>query len=116
MPDIFFRCGLCGRHFVADEAGVGMEINCPDCNTPTTIPEISTSGKCPRCRQRLKFSPEMKGESVHCPACRSEVRLPGQHYPKTCPKCGVGWVPPLHRCESCSYSMEDSVTPRLILD
>ena len=83
MPDIFFKCGSCGNHLVADDAGAGQTIDCPDCNTPTTIPEISTIGKCPRCGQRLKFSPEMKGELVHCPACHVQFRLPGQHYPKS---------------------------------
>jgi DNA-directed RNA polymerase subunit RPC12/RpoP len=111
MPDIFFKCGSCGDHLVADDAGAGQTIDCPDCNTPTTIPEISTTHQCPQCRQRLKFSPEMKGELVHCPACHGEVRLPGQHYPETCPKCGAGWVKPLHRCQSCSYSMDTPPPP-----
>jgi DNA-directed RNA polymerase subunit RPC12/RpoP len=115
MPDIFFKCGFCGRHFVADDAGAGIIINCPDCNTLATIPAISTPGKCPRCRYQLNFSPEMGGDSVHCPACHGEVRLPGQRYPKICPKCGVGWVPPLHRCQSCSYSMDDAGIPPLTL-
>jgi hypothetical protein len=64
MPDIFFKCGSCGNHLVADDAGAGQTIDCPDCNTPTTIPEISTTHQCPQYRQRLKFSPEMKGELV----------------------------------------------------
>jgi DNA-directed RNA polymerase subunit RPC12/RpoP len=114
MPDIFFKCGSCGNHLVADDAGAGLEIGCPDCNGPTTIPEISTLVKCPRCRFHLKFSAEMKGELVDCPACHLEFRLPGQHYPKICPKCGVGWDPPLHRCQNCSYSMDDPVMPMLL--
>lgn len=116
MLDIFFKCEACGRHFVADDAGGGVTINCPDCNTPTTIPEISTIGKCPRCRQRLKFSPEMKGEVVHCRACHEKVRLPGQHCPKICPKCGAAWDPPLHRCQRCSYSIDIPAIPTLIPD
>ena len=116
MPDVFFKCEACGRHFVADDAGAGLIIDCPDCNTPTTIPEIATTGKCPRCRYRLKFSPEIRGESVHCPACHGEVRLPGQRYPTICPQCGAGWVPPLHRCQSCSYSMDNAGIPMLTAD
>lgn len=116
MPDIFFKCGSCGNHLVADEAGAGITIECPDCGTPTTIPETSTSGKCPRCRLRLKFSPELSGELVDCPACHLEIRLPGLHYPKTCPECGAGWVPPLHRCQLCSYSMDNPRIPTLIHD
>ncbi len=116
MPDIFFKCEACGRHFVADDAGAGIMIDCPDCNAQTTIPEIATSGKCPRCRYRLKFSTEMQGESVHCPGCHGEVRLPGQRYPKVCPKCGMGWVPPLHRCQSCSYRLDDVGTLLLVAE
>ncbi len=61
LTDIFFKCRSCGKHLVADDAGAGQTINCPDCNTPTTIPEISTIHQRPGCRQRLKFSP---GHSV----------------------------------------------------
>jgi CheY-like chemotaxis protein/DNA-directed RNA polymerase subunit RPC12/RpoP len=114
--DIFFKCLACGRHFVAADTGAGVTIDCPDCNTPTTIPEIATIGKCPRCRQRLKFSPEMKGESVHCPACHEKIRLPGEYYPRTCPKCGAAWDPPLHRCQRCSYRIDNPVVPTLIPD
>jgi len=113
MPDIFFKCGSCGNHLVADDAGAGWTIECPDCSTPTTIPETVTIHQCPRCRHRLKFSPEMKRELVHCPTCHGEVHLPGQQYPKTCPKCGVGWDPPLHRCQNCSYSLDEPVMPML---
>ncbi len=116
MPDIFFKCGSCGNHLVADDAGAGVRIDCPDCNTPTTVPEISTIGKCPRCRYRLKFSSEMKGELVDCPLCHLELRLPGPRYPKICPECGAGWVPPLHRCQLCSYSLDNPRVPTLIPD
>jgi DNA-directed RNA polymerase subunit RPC12/RpoP len=109
MPDIFFKCEACGNNLVADDVGAGQPIDCPDCNGPTTIPEISTPHQCPRCRQRLKFSSQMKGEVVDCPACHLGIRLPGQHYPKICPKCGVGWNPPLHRCQNCSHSLDDPI-------
>jgi len=75
MPDVFFKCEACGRHFVADAAGAGIIINCPDCNTLATIPEIANPGNCPRCQYELSYSPKMQGESVHCPGCRGEVRL-----------------------------------------
>lgn len=116
MPDIFFKCEACGRHFVADDAAAGTLIPCPECNESITIPEIASAGKCPRCRYRLKFSPDMRAESVHCPACHGELRLPGQRYPRVCPKCGVGWVPPLHHCQCCSYSMDDAGIPLLLAD
>jgi DNA-directed RNA polymerase subunit RPC12/RpoP len=116
MPDIFFKCGSCGNRLVVDDVGAGQTIDCPDCSIPTTISEVPTIGKCPRCRQRLKFSPDMKGELVDCPACHLEIRLPGQPYPRKCPTCGAAWVPPLHRCQNCFYSMDDSVTPMLTLD
>jgi DNA-directed RNA polymerase subunit RPC12/RpoP len=116
MPDILFKCEACGRHFVAQDSGVGVTIECPDCNAATTIPNASTIGKCPRCRHHLKFSPQMKGESVHCPSCHMAIRLPGQQYPRICPKCGAAWDPPLHHCQRCSYSIDDAAMPMLILN
>jgi len=113
MPDIFFKCGSCGNHLVADDAGAGQTIDCPDCSAPTTIPEISTTYHCPRCRHRQKFSPEMKGEVVHCPACHLEIRLPGVRYPKLCPKCKTVWDPPLHRCLTCFHSLDNPAIPTL---
>ena len=114
LLDIFFKCEVCGKHLVADEEEVGATINCPDCNSPMAVPEISSIGKCPRCQYWLKFSADMKGELVHCPTCYGKVRLPGRPYPETCPKCGVGWVPPLHHCQSCSHSLDDPAIPTLI--
>jgi len=115
MPDVLFKCEACGRHLVADDSGAGVILGCPNCSTPVTIPEVSTLGKCPQCRQRLKFGAEMMGESVHCPGCHREIRLPGQRYPKTCPKCGAAWDPPLHRCQNCSYCLDSTAVPTLIL-
>ena len=36
--DIRFECPHCKRHIKVDESGAGLEINCPDCQSPLTIP------------------------------------------------------------------------------
>jgi len=42
MADIEFRCGTCGKDLVADEAGAGLTVNCPSCNSEIVIPQLSS--------------------------------------------------------------------------
>jgi len=61
MSDIFFKCEACGKHLVADDAGIGAAINCPDCNAAVRIPEQTASTtdngqdtrECPKCGTRF---------------------------------------------------------------
>jgi DNA-directed RNA polymerase subunit RPC12/RpoP len=41
MPDIFFNCESCGKSLVVDDAGIGLEINCPECNALVIVPQKS---------------------------------------------------------------------------
>jgi len=77
MPDIYFKCGACGNHLVADEARRGMSVECPDCHAPIAIPTMLSVHQCPHCGQRLMIAPEMKGALVHCSSCREAFRAPG---------------------------------------
>ena len=38
MADILFKCESCQKQLVVDEAGAGLQINCPTCNASLTIP------------------------------------------------------------------------------
>jgi len=77
MPDIFFKCGWCGKHLVADDVGVGLEINCPDCKKIVVIPKVRFAHECPQCNESLVFAYTMRGETVECPSCRQEFCLMG---------------------------------------
>lgn len=41
MKDIRFCCQSCGRHLVVDEAGVGLQLACPECQQQITVPAES---------------------------------------------------------------------------
>ena len=77
MPDIFFKCGLCGKHMVVDDAGAGMEVACPDCNAVLAVPENVFIRECPLCGTSVEFSDNMKGEMVPCPFCQKKFSLSG---------------------------------------
>jgi ribosomal protein L40E len=54
--DINFICPACGKNLVVDRAGIGMEVNCPNCNVRLTIPAATSALKevvrphlCPSC-------------------------------------------------------------------
>jgi DNA-directed RNA polymerase subunit RPC12/RpoP len=85
MTDIFFKCGLCGKHLVAHDARAGADVKCPDCANSTTIPNGVIVEHCSQCGQTVKASVEMKGERVDCSFCGSAVRLPSTfqevHFP-----------------------------------
>src|SRR6266446_7058878 len=55
MTDIKFSCPNCGSHLEIDATGVGMTVNCPNCNAEARVPEqdasLSTPPKisCPKC-------------------------------------------------------------------
>jgi len=78
MPDIFFKCGSCGKNLVADDAQVEATIKCSDCNAIVPIPETASRFKCNRCKQIFKLSPSMSMEWVECPKCKLEIRCPAE--------------------------------------
>lgn len=41
--DITFNCNSCGQHIAIDEAGVGMSVQCPNCNQTLVVPNASTT-------------------------------------------------------------------------
>ncbi len=41
MGNVKFRCPHCGRKLEADERGAGLEVRCPDCIMPVTIPSLN---------------------------------------------------------------------------
>jgi len=38
MSDIIFNCTGCGQMLEVDDSGAGMEVSCPQCASPLTIP------------------------------------------------------------------------------
>lgn len=40
--DISFYCYKCGQHIVIDEAGAGVQIECPGCRIALTVPQVNS--------------------------------------------------------------------------
>jgi hypothetical protein len=53
--DIHFACSTCGQSIVIDEAGAGMAVQCPGCQTPLVVPQpeveqlLVLTQLCPNC-------------------------------------------------------------------
>ena len=77
MPDVFFKCGSCGKHLVVDDAGAGQTINCPDCYAVLAVPENVFIRECLLCKTSVEFSDDMKGEIISCPFCQKRFSLSG---------------------------------------
>jgi DNA-directed RNA polymerase subunit RPC12/RpoP len=124
MPDIFFNCWSCGKTLVVDEAGAGIEIDCPNCHHLVVIPQTtpqpqsatssnqdsSQSGSGPRkdtCTQKLKVLTLM-------PLMGCEVRKDIRDEKpvaegKNCPSCGRVVEADANYCRHCGLSQTAGV-------
>lgn len=75
-PDIKFNCPECGNHVVVDKRAIGMQLPCPHCSYPLTVPE--PSAKCDACGQPVKGTTRPKpiwydADEVdwYCHSCRA---------------------------------------------
>jgi DNA-directed RNA polymerase subunit RPC12/RpoP len=95
--DIFFKCPACGKDLVVDNAGAGVEINCPVCNEKILIPKATQSSdtrlpgsaffpqdriavvcKMFLCCKHFSVPADMAGRTVKCPCCERDVQVPHQ--------------------------------------
>jgi len=75
MPDIFLKCGSCGKHLVVDDALAGQRIKCPDCNAASIVTVGLLGQLCPQCQTVVRASKTMEGETARCPQCASNIYL-----------------------------------------
>jgi DNA-directed RNA polymerase subunit RPC12/RpoP len=54
--DIRFECPQCAQHIAIDEAGAGLQIDCPNCQSQLIVPEPPKEASAPRPRIRLATS------------------------------------------------------------
>jgi hypothetical protein len=59
--DITFACEKCGQQVVIDEAGAGIQVQCPECGQPLIVPspeprqpEPVATGRCSFCGETIK--------------------------------------------------------------
>jgi hypothetical protein len=75
--EIVFPCDHCGKNLVADEAGQGQTVECPECGKPVTIPV--TSGKAHSSKRVIRV-PAAKPKDVPPekapPDAKAEVAAP----------------------------------------
>ncbi len=87
-------CLRCDRPVVARAAWVGWEVQCPHCESPMRVPEMSDDGRpvqargpdlsaksrfnfaCPRCECLLEAHTGMSGRLASCPTCAARLNVP----------------------------------------
>src|SRR5436309_14541929 len=68
--DIRFACSVCDQHIAIDEAGAGVQIQCPNCQSQIIVPDPPAAP--PRSRIRLASSePGAAASSVAAPSVAS---------------------------------------------
>src|SRR5712671_2685364 len=93
--DIRFACPHCTQHIAIDEAGAGLQIECPDCRAPLTVPESPPTSAAARPRIRLAKSepppaPSPPALPPPLPAAPASTKPAVDHqYRCQNPECGV---------------------------
>jgi hypothetical protein len=97
MSDIKFSCPNCQQHVEADEGYAGIEIACPTCQVPFTIP-----------------APIIAAPAIHAPAPALVVASTGariavppaqQASASSCPSCGAALSRGAVLCVQCGYNL-----------
>ncbi len=103
--DIRFACSRCGQHIAIDEAGAGLQIECPGCRSQVIVPEPAPATPLSPIQTRIRSVPPplpagpAHGDQYQCnnPACGAilwesqlaTVRV-GAKSMQVCPKCRLG--------------------------
>jgi DNA-directed RNA polymerase subunit RPC12/RpoP len=90
-------CRRCDRPVLARTTWIGWEVQCPHCNSPMRVPEVSSDRRpvqaegpdlsakncfnfaCPRCECLLEAHTGMCGRPANCPTCAARFNVPFLH-------------------------------------
>lgn len=96
--DITFSCSQCGQSIVIDEAGAGIEVQCPTCQTTLTVPTPETASTPAPAVPEPKVEPAVAVlETAPTPAKAEEVWVLTQ----LCPQCQRAWPNHISVCRHC---------------
>ncbi len=62
--DIRFACSRCGQHIAIDEAGAGLQIECPGCRSQVIVPELAPAAPVSPIQTRIRRAPSTAGASA----------------------------------------------------
>jgi DNA-directed RNA polymerase subunit RPC12/RpoP len=93
--DVLFNCSACGQSIAIDEAGVGLEVECPKCQATVVVPDKATPVSttvvhdpnacvtggvvtfvCKRCNQEISAAVARVGKLMSCPRCEGWITVP----------------------------------------
>ena len=98
--DIEFSCSHCNQNMIVDEEGAGLEIQCPHCHNPITIPQAKPSVSA------LKPLNENLSNAASPVITRSEEPL---LLTQLCVKCERAWPEDSIVCGHCGTALRETV-------
>ena len=75
MADLVFRCSACSKSLVIDERGVGLTVQCVDCEAPLAVPAADIHFECESCGCSLAVPSGLEHTPFQCPSCDETVQL-----------------------------------------
>ena len=76
MADVLFKCSGCSARLAADDASVGLILDCSACGQKVVVPKPGISFSCPKCNAGLTAPSGFAGEPFDCPNCETALVVP----------------------------------------
>jgi DNA-directed RNA polymerase subunit RPC12/RpoP len=90
--DISFECPHCSQQIVIDEAGAGLQVDCPRCQSSLRVPRLQ--GENPQASPPSENGAQYRCNNPHCGGEWSERQLLREIFEEStillCPKCRFG--------------------------
>jgi DNA-directed RNA polymerase subunit RPC12/RpoP len=87
--DIRFACLHCEQHIAIDEAGVGLQIECPGCRSQVIVPELAPVAPVSPIQTRIRRAASQPAAAPAAPPPLPPAPVGGDRYRCNNPACGA---------------------------